>query len=205
LETEIFIRLIILVPHRDALKPFEDYRQRLFSAGVEGAYSFPLAAPLAQVSRPFSRPELKELAGTIRNLTTEGSGKIHGADEAVSVSRESTLSFYGPALDIPPIEEILFPLTAKAKLLHIMNPPLLCVALAGSERGEKNSSFEKALRSKTIKPPTLVFRAAYLANLAIRPLAVGEPAFSFEWKIGQPVWLPAYPKSTLAYRKTKPV
>ena len=189
------LRFIILSPHRDALKPFNDYRQALFSAGLEGAFSFPLASLLAQVSRPFSPPELKELACKIRRLTIEREGKIRGGEDAVSECPGSVfpgigrggLSFYGPALDIP-VNDEAFPSTAKDKLLHVMSPALLCVALAGHE----NEGIK--LVEKTEKP-ALVFRAASLANLAIRPLAPGEWAYSFEWKTGEPVWLPAYPKS----------
>jgi len=55
--------------------------------------------------------------------------------------------------------------------------------LAGSVAGEKRAFGET---------PALSFRAAAVANLAIRPLAGGEAGFSFEWKIGPPEWLPGY-------------
>jgi hypothetical protein len=179
---------IIIVPHRDSLKPLEEYRTKLFTAGFFGAWSFPTAAPLASVSLPLDREELKELARNIRELTKKTDGKIHSTGNAcVKFTMEGTeeeeqeySSFYGSGLSLP-IEESLFPLTAKAKILKTFSPPVLCAALIGS--GERPPSEEG---------PALSFRAASLANLAIRPLESGAAGYSFEWKIGTPVWLPKY-------------
>jgi len=172
------MRFIILVPHRDALKPYDEYRQRLFAAGLYGAFSFPLSAPLSEVSRPFSHEELKELAQNIRarilrNPAGNADGKITGNGNCQTV-KASQLSFFGPSLDLP-VDGGLFPGSVEDKLLGIFNPTLLCTALA-----EKNPD--------NVETPAISFRAAYVANLAIRQLAIA--AYSFEWKMGEPVWLP---------------
>jgi len=218
-------RFVILIPHRDALKPFDAYRSRLFSAGFNGAYSFPLAAPLAAVSRPFSRQELKELAANIRafNFTRKEiprgcakeekkTGKIQSTKTAyaqmvipydkmgisatsscgLSLKKEDKslnqkcFSLLGVFLDIT-VEEILFPQTAREKLLALFSPPALCAALASPE---EDSAFNKSPVFDSA--PALSFRAASLANMAIRPLPGGDARYSFEWKIGPPVWLPKY-------------
>jgi hypothetical protein len=172
-------RFIILIPHRDLLKPLEEYRRRLFAIGIHGAYSFPVAVPFASVSRSFNRDELKELTRNIRGLTTETDGKIQSAGTALVHCSHSHFSFLGVRLGFS-IKESLFPQTAKKKILHTLSSPVLCAALVKGE----NQVFEEA--------PVLSFRAASLANLAIRPLPTGDPDYSFEWKISPPVWLPKY-------------
>ena len=186
---------IIIVPHRDSLKPFEEYRARLFAAGFPGAWSFPTAAPLASVSRPLDREELKGLARNIRLLTTGNDGKIlcegnvsskftteeerrRPLAEAQRREDRKDISFFGPALSLT-IEESLFSISARAKIIDILSPTILCAALVGSS--EKPPSEEG---------PTFTFRAASLANLAIRPLEAGAAPYSFEWKLGPLVWLP---------------
>jgi len=198
---------IILIPHRDALRPFWEYREQLFAAGYLGAFSYPLAVPLASVSMPFSRKELKELALNIRELTKEKDGKIVSSTyDAVPIGtaldvlkyKPGELSFFGPILDLPFNKEI-FPLAAVDKILNMFLPLVFCTALASP--GEKHNP---------IAGPTLSFRAASLANLAIKPLPASgtpkegsapekdsqiaryAPAYSFEWQIGAPVWLPKH-------------
>ena len=184
-------RFIILIPHRDALKPLEEYRQKLFSLGIPGAHSFPLAAPLAEVTRTFNREELKELARNIRELTRKSDGKIlsralqlrttQNCSLGTAIVSSSGISFFGPLLNLPSKEDI-FPETAKNKLVSLLLPPVLCAAIVGPQvnSSDKNFSSEEA--------PVVSFRAASLANLAIHSLA--DTDYSFEWKISPPVWLP---------------
>ena len=177
-------RFVILTPHRDALGGLDEFRAKLFAAGCPGAYSFPLASVLARVSRPFSREELRELGRNTRKLTKEQDGKIVSCGTALTAEAGPSpcgkWSFFGPHLALSAKDE-LFPQTAKDKILHSLLPPVLCAAIVGP--AEKQPDMEA---------PPLSFRAASLANLAIRPLAGGESAYSFEWRIGPPVWLPRY-------------
>jgi len=180
-------RFIILIPHRDVLVPLDDYKAKLFAAGFPGAWSFPAAAPLALVSHPFSRDELKELAGNIRNLTRAADGKIQSSRTALVPCPGSfgpaMGSFFGLRLNFGAGEEqlkSLVPRSAAGKVLQILSPPVLCAALV--EGSEENN----------VTAPALSFRAAALANLVIRPLNYGkeEPYLSYKWKISPPVWLP---------------
>jgi len=179
-------RFIILITARDTEKLLGEYQAALFAKGFYGAYSFPPAAPLAQVSRPFNREELKELAVNIRKLTMTHNGKISSALIGVNAGF-GELSFFGPKLDLPADEKI-YPETAKGKIIRGLFPPVLCAAIVHSG--------EKPLPNEGL---SLSFRTAALANLAIRPLAGGDKGeaqvYSFEWKTGEPAWLPAYKKA----------
>ena len=171
-------RFIILVPHRDTLKILEEYQARLFASGFYGAYSFPGAAPLANISRPFSREELRELGRNIRLSTGNWDGKIL-SNGIATVDGPGSFSFYGPRLSLS-IEEDIFPGAARDKVLRTFVPTVLCAGLGANEK----PNFDE--------PPALSFRAAALANLAIRPLPGGEREFSYEWRISPLVWLPKY-------------
>ncbi|MCL2070415.1 MAG: hypothetical protein FWH19_05460 [Treponema sp.] len=190
--TKELFRFIVLIPHRDAQKTLKEYRRELFAAGYHGAYSFPLAAPLAAVSRPFRCQELKELARNIRRagLETGGNhdGKIKSAGTAL-LDRPAGFpaDFFGPQLNLT-IDETTFPNSTKNKITQIFPAPLIPLALI------QNSASPRLCVSNNEKIPTISFRAAYLTNLAIRPLVTGHSSgaeLSFEWRISLPMWLPA--------------
>jgi hypothetical protein len=179
-------RFIILIIGMDTEKLLNEYRAALFAEGFYGAYSFPPTAPLAELSRPFNRDELKKLAGNIRDLTMPYDGKISNTEYGSNAGL-GEYSFFGPRLNLSAAED-LFPKTARGKIARSLFPPILCAALVHT--GENPLPKEG---------PALSFRAAALANLAIRPLPSGTSveaqAYSFEWKMGEPVWLPAYKKA----------
>ena len=203
-------RYIILVPHRDSLKPFADYRRRLFAAGFSGAYSFPLAAPLACVSRRFSENELKELSVNIRKLTENSSGKISSGANGIVHCQKSGLSFFGPRFDVFSQEahdpsllqsslsqsglfqpsENIFPKTAAAKIISAFPSPLLCASLLS----DKNADFEQFEQS-----PPFSFRSGFVANLAVRPLPSGDTHYSFEWLAGKQHWLAKFSRKIVNY------
>jgi len=181
--TNLF-RFIILIPGRDTEKLLDEYRNALFARGFHGAYSFPPAAPLAELSRPFSRDELKKLAIHIRKLTMAHDGKISSAESCINAGF-GKLSFFGPRLNLP---EDLFDETARSKIARTFFPVALCAALTDSPGEEPRAE----------KCPALSFRAAALANITIRSLsgADGETLpYSFKWETGPLVWLPSYKKA----------
>jgi hypothetical protein len=180
-------RFIILIPGRDTEKFLNEYRTALFASGFHGAYSFPPAAPLAEVSRAFSRDELKEFSVNIRNLTITHDGKISSAESCTN-GGFGKLSFYGPRLDLP---EGLFNKTAKRKIVRTFFPTVLCAALIDSGSGSTG------IAPQAGKCPALSFRAAAIANVTIRSLISDNREalpYSFEWETGSLVWLPAYKK-----------
>jgi hypothetical protein len=173
------LRFIILIPHRDGGRILEEYRQKLFASGLAGAFSFPAAAPLALVSRPFDREELKALAGEMRELSLEkgGEGKFRSA--GVAAPSGGGLRFFGPLL--APWDENL-PSLGGGKILYRFPALCLCAAILGPADVPAEAG------------PELSFRAAMTANLVIRPLDQGERGYSFAWKTGRPLWLPGYRK-----------
>jgi hypothetical protein len=186
-------RFVILVPGGDTHKLLDEFRDALFAEGFYGAYSFPPAAPLAEVSRPFSRDELKKLAVCIRDLSAAHDGKISGAECCLKAGF-GTLAFFGPLLDLPAAERLLSE-TAAGKIIRAFFPPVLCAALVDSGAANQHCPPRSANFS---------FRAAALANLAIRSLNSGKGEalpYSFEWETGPLVWLPAYRKIAPAHRK----
>jgi hypothetical protein len=99
------VRLLALVPHRDARLPLRKWSASLFAAGVPGAWSFPWAAPLALLKRPLSSEELKSLARALRLLLNENNGKLTAAAPALSaLSADSSGTeekfIFGPSLQI---------------------------------------------------------------------------------------------------------
>ncbi|MCL2129560.1 MAG: hypothetical protein FWH35_04305 [Treponema sp.] len=182
------LRFIILIPHRDEGNRLNQYREKLFSLGLYGAFSFPAAAPLAMASRPFSREELKELAKNIRKITMENGGKIESGELSTTEAgnKLEKMHFFGPLLKLP-FNEGLFPAGARKKIIRSYLPPILCAALI-----KPPQSGEKSPAPPVFNAPAFSFRAASLANLVISPLSGGDNDFSFEWETGAPVWLPAW-------------
>jgi hypothetical protein len=176
---------VLLIPHRDLAAPLRTQNRFLFATGIHGAWSFPQAAPLARVLRPLRPEELQSLAADIRTAALQGadSGKI-SLGKPVLVPCPLFHSFFGPALDLPP------PPLPYSGVLYPFPSLVLCTALA-------TPGDEPALGMIHGIPPVnpAFFRAAMVANLAIKPLK-GAGDYSFTWRMGKPRWLPS-PRKTL--------
>jgi hypothetical protein len=170
--------------------PLRDLSRFLFAAGINGAWSFPQAAPLALVKRPLSPVALQSLALELRSETLrEANGKI-SLGPPLLVPCPGFHGFFGPALDLPP------PPLPYPGVLYSFPSIALCTSLVAP--GD-----EALLENIPGIPPVrhAFFRAAMVANLTIKPLSgafspetVPDPAatYSFTWRIGKPRWLPAY-------------
>ena len=181
------LRFLVIVPHRDARLPLRSWSGSLFAAGLNGAWSFPWAAPLAVLSHPFSAEELKHCARALRELTfSEGrDGKIKTGPVSRAAFPGGNTAVFGPVLDIA-VPDSIFPVGAAGKILHRFSPPVLAAALVRPP--------ETAVTTPAV--PALSFRAEALANMVYRPLFAGDSVlsnggYSFEWKIGKLCWLPA--------------
>jgi hypothetical protein len=193
------LRFVVLLPHRDTQGFLRDYRRRLFAAGVDGAYSFPPAAPLALVSRPCRPGELRALAFSLRGLTLAegGGGRIRAAGGAAVEcpgdpgGPDQGFALWGLSLrtglplnagPLLPPDALVFPFPA----------PVLCAALLG-RAGPGNPG--RDIAEAVPLPPAFFFRAASVANLIWSPLT-GETGtrpgrdYSRTWKTGKPCWLP---------------
>ena len=112
-ERQPALRLLVLVPHRDARLPLRAWSASLFAAGQYGAWSFPWVAPLAVLSRLLTTEELKRFARTLREHIVQNGGKFFcGMPDLSIISRkggkaqsflrtsEQGLSVFGPSLQI---------------------------------------------------------------------------------------------------------
>jgi hypothetical protein len=174
----------------------------LFSAGCPGAWSFPWAAPLALLSRPFSAGELKHCAGILReeSLTGGKNGKIETGPAAFAAFPQGSLpgedaAIFGPVLNLE-IPDSAFTANAATKIVHRFSPPTLGAALVRYS-GDASTAARNAAAAGTGFPPVpqLSFRAAALANMSYWPLfskevVMPDSGYSFEWRIGELHWLP---------------
>jgi hypothetical protein len=183
------LRFIVLIPHRDCYQKIEAFKRKLFGTGFLGAYSFPVAAPLALVSRSLTKAELKPIATTLRNLSVAQKGKMTA--EAFCPVTFPELAFWGMSLDLPALPAAVFPETSVVQ--QCLAPALVlavrCLAPEQVADIQKCLAPEQAADIQQCLAP-VSFRAAAVANLVIRPRS--DDGYSFEWKIGVPAWLPAY-------------
>ncbi len=173
------LRMVALFPHEDAARPLRMYRSRLFAAGFLGAFSFPLCAPLAVLTRPLRKDELAAAAADLRaaasrvdsrgRLVAAGSVRIGG--DGFPPRLALPLSVPVPAL---PGDAVLSRCAEVALVLAVLDGPPADEALPAPPEG-------------AAMPP---FRPAYLANVAVRTAESGEAPFSYEWETGEPRWLP---------------
>ncbi|MCL1815855.1 MAG: hypothetical protein FWG27_08580 [Treponema sp.] len=192
--------LAVLVPHRDCLPALNACRQHLFAAGIDGAYSFPAAAPLALLKRPLEPGELKSAASELRKLlgnikiVSSGQGECSGFAGHPS----GEVRFFGPLLELP------LPVFSADAVLQRWEKPILAPAILAP--GE--SSLQEVMENDPQRYAGLhkqggsawLPRAAALANLTLWPLLPSAKAstdfsffeknYSFTWKMGPLHWLP---------------
>ncbi|WP_010259816.1 hypothetical protein [Treponema primitia] len=181
MKTHDSIHFVILIPHPSMGAPLRAQSRFLFAAGIHGAWSFPQAAPLARVLRPLNPDELKSLAAELRSAAI---GSKFSLGKPALVPCPGFHSFFGPALDLLP------PPLPYPGVLYPFPSLVLCTALAAPVDGPL---LEQSRDMPPVNP--VFFRAAMVANLAIKPLK-GAGDYSFTWRIGKPRWLPSPRKSS---------
>jgi hypothetical protein len=207
--------LLLLVPHRDSRLLLQNWSKALFSAGLDNAWSFPWAAPLALLSRPLSPKELKTAALALREetLARGNDGKIRTGKAAMAAFLENAVDtsapknaggtapknaggafVYGPSIDLR-FPETALPESALNKLSFRFSPLVLGAALVQGKEAGTDEQGAGLGAAGLLPPPELVFRAAALANMSYRFLALGKGAYSFEWEIGALRWLPKVRKA----------
>ncbi|MDR1986881.1 MAG: hypothetical protein LBP88_07935 [Treponema sp.] len=183
------LRFIVLIPHRDSGRLLWDYRRELFAAGLVGAYSFPGVAPWAVVSQAFTQEDLQALARTLRDMSvqdgrggkisTQGLGSLGYSAYTHTGQAHYDLTIFGPLLDLPS------PDFSHPQVVYRFPRLVLAAGLIKAEAGE-------APLKDLPKAPVLFFRAGMVANMVFRPLSSGAAGYSFEWRIGTPLWLPSH-------------
>jgi hypothetical protein len=173
---------LVLVPHRDIRLVLRKYSFDLLKTGIANACLFPQAAPLAALSVPFTKDELKQCARAIgETVMAAGNGKIFTKETAAIPfpTNDKKTFLFGPRLD-PLIEQDLLIKTKNfnKKLTYFFSTQVIgcCLMNAG-----KNNA--------VCTPHDLSFRAAAVANMYWKPVNM-EGASGCEWKIGELIWLP---------------
>jgi len=205
---ETVLRLLVLVPHRDARLPLRAWSDSLFAAGLLSGWSFPGVVPLALLKRPLSAGELRSLAHVLRkNLTLrrEGTKGEEDIEENMKEVEGKTRDFHitalcslctpylceiksektpvwGPTLDIELSDDFFLPVAEAVE--YSIAPLVLGAALV-----------QDAVPDKLPAPPQVSFRAAALANMecCFRPCGENDDPV-FEWGIGPLQWLPKHIK-----------
>jgi len=210
----------VLVPHRDCLPALDDYRRSLFAAGLEGAWAFPAAAPLARLSRPLDTGEIKSAAAELRSLlgdrmispVTEGAGSVRTGGECTGgeCAGWGPYRFFGIMLDLPspalPADAVLQrwekPVLAPVCCKYHQEGPQTAFAhlrpTGSVEVHAEDAEIAKKEGSNYLLLPRIAFRAAALANLALMPVLPEKTAefasfdadYSFTWELGPLYWLP---------------
>ena len=189
-------QFLVLVPHRDIRRLLRAWSASLFAAGLEGAWSFPWVAALAQLRRPLAAETLKHLARQLRHEVNLVGGKfftngfaqrhvepvIRGAQDTEKNSTSAAPhEVFGHVLQIEPSDSF-FELCGE-EIIRPFAPVILGSAL-------HSSSSSVPLTIEATAPPEITFRVAALANMSFRPLNDGQDGYSFEWRIGTLHWLP---------------
>jgi len=171
------LQLLALVPHREVRRSLRIWSASLFSAGLQGAWSFPWVMPIAALNRPLSGEELRSRSFMLRREVDLSGGKFTTGPSTVAAISDNFV--FGPAVNIA-LSDSFFDF--EDAIIRRVSPLVIGAALASSP-------------DVNCHAPCLSFRAAALANMSFRPLPSHNGAhdnFSFEWGIGKLYWLPKH-------------
>jgi len=165
--------ILVLVPHRDLRAVLRKKINSQIEKGLKGVYPFPLAAPLARLSKALNADELKQTAKSLRHII--GKNKLR-VNETSTTEFNKDMMLFGPRLELPDKETefILYKeLVIGTYLLpkNTQEPALLSCFLENDEE------------------PSLSFRAAAVANMFWQQDKKKDEVY-FKWKIGKLCWLP---------------
>jgi hypothetical protein len=162
---------LVLVPHRDIRFILRKYSETLFKTGFSDAFYFPWVVPVALLSAPLSKDELRHCARVYREAV--GKDKIIAVQSAVVEYLDTAL--FGPRIE-PNIPQCIFNESAALKVKRRIVPSVIGSCLNDHPPPE---------------PPQITFRAAAFANMYWKPLDCGAQGVrGNKWKIGRLIWLP---------------
>jgi hypothetical protein len=172
-----YLRLIVIVPHRDALKAVNTYRRKLFEHGFSGAYSFPGIIPLFVTKKPYTLTELKQTAFSLKKIISSHNpeGKFF-SKQVDLINSLPQFSLGGLSFDIS-----LDGLSIKKDDTAL---PRFLLGLTFLKAGTEESFL---MFTNNEPPPFISFRACSVANMIY---SVSDDS-TFSWEIGHPVWLPS--------------
>ena len=182
--------LAVLVPHRDCLPALDANRRDLFAGGIDGAFSFPAASPLALLKRPLDSAELKNAAAALRKLM--GGRRIAAAGQAeyffkaCGVNSSEMFRFFGTLLELPVnSNESLRKIFPADAVLQFWEKPVLAPAILAP-----GDTLPPLKNGNNMDKGFLLPRAAALANLIMKPVSGFQENYSFSWELGPLFWLP---------------
>jgi len=214
IKNETKIVFLVLVPHQDMRLELRKYCDSLKKIELKGVYPFPLAAPLAVLSKPLNPDELKNTARLLRN--TLGANKIYtGKPSALEIpTGKKDMTLLGLKIDLD-IQELFTQRHGEysefqtrrhedhgahgedMKDYNFISPLVLGTLLIPKIFKLKNNtcSFGSCGSwlnlNKLPSPPKLSFRAAAIANMTWEASGSDENGEAiFEYKIGKLCWLP---------------
>jgi len=177
---------LVLVPHRDTRAFLRKYSADIIKTGFKDGCLFPRIAPLAAISQPFTKDELKQCASSIRETIVSdknGGGRIltKKASIAEFPANQYKTFLFGPQLELEFSQNTLCESSVK-KIVKFYPMPVIGVFLI--------NSCESAIAS--FQPPQeLSFRTAAVANMYYQQIDTGMiKTHGFKWKIGELSWLP---------------
>lgn len=188
METQVDMKwMLVMVPHRDARGALRKYSDELVRDGITGVYRFPLAVPIAALSKPLTPDELKNCARILRDAAGAGGGKFSAKEEDVCPfpARKNAAAsvLFGPRLDLKIPSGIFSNVTQKIK--RFFSPLIIGAFLMPKDH-------EVQLHAAHMREMP-EFRAAAAANMLWQPVQTdtnsgGETAY--KWKIEKLCWLP---------------
>jgi len=181
-KTSIFL---VLVPHKDARGEICKYSESLYKNGLKGAYSFPYAAPLASLLKPFSQEELKTTAKYLRETTNGEKFQSRELSHAAFGHPDDNMLLFGHKLNN---NLSLAALTcAEKKIKNQITPAVIGSYLMPKICEQQLCALTSLCESSP--QPVFSFRAAAVANMFWRTIKKkGE--IRYKWKIGKLSWLP---------------
>lgn len=178
-------RWLVLIPHRDSLKPIHELQRRLWQSGVTGGRLLPPLVYVDTVDKPIRSDQCKVLAQELRQRSQErkedgyidgmslGLYNLPGSITALGLS----LSLHKPNLILQDKPDVI---TAKPEQAA---EPFLVIAL---EAGEGVLELARKLYQET---GPFRFRQGAVANLAFSLQENGNSSISCRWELGKPYWM----------------
>ena len=181
--------LLVLVPHRDIRAELKKYSCSVYKNILTGilasklpAYSFPWAAPLAALSKPFKTDELKNIARSLRAAAKDNKFYISETSTCAFPAGEEEMTLLGQKLELKEWDTLSF---SSSKIEYFFSPIMIGSCLITKARKQQLCDLCSSAPSQESKG----FRAAAIANMFWKPVNLdGETAY--KWKIGKLCWLP---------------
>uniref|UniRef100_A0A7C3IFV7 Uncharacterized protein n=1 Tax=Gracilinema caldarium TaxID=215591 RepID=A0A7C3IFV7_9SPIR len=171
-------RWVVLIPHRDRLKPIHTLQRQLWHSGIWGARLLPPVVFIASTERPARVDTLKTLGQHIRQKSQEKGegGYIDGLSLGL-YKLPGNFCALGLSLSLKLGDAVL------PALPLLIPSPILILALQADE-----TAVELARKLYEDLPP-FRFRQGAVANLSFTLHEDVHSSISLRWELGKPCWM----------------